>query len=314
LLPLFVAQFSLMAVLGRFLPNLPQPSTLGAADLSQLQNRFTIDGIATAVAIGLGYGCFVYVSISEAKRYARVHSEIVLATEIHRVLVPTIDLQIGQFEFYGRTLPAAEVGGDLIDVIRHDRGWIAYIADVSGHGVAPGIVMAMVKSAARMQLSSGEKSARLLERLNAVLHPIKKPEMFVTFAYLAWDGELLEYSMAGHPPILHYHAASKKVSELACSNLPVGMFGGQQFESGTVEFAPDDLFLLFTDGVLEVANAADEEFGLPALQIVTAANSGKPLSAALHEILNATDRHGHPADDRSLLLVRALSSNLELRY
>ncbi len=145
-----------------------------------------------------------------------------------------------------------------------------------------------------------------MERLNDVLHPIKKPEMFVTFAYLAWDGEVLEYSMAGHPPILHYHAASKEVSELACSNLPVGMFGGQQFQSGTVQFARDDLFLLFTDGVLEVVNAADKEFGLPALQTVMAANCGNPLNANLQTILNATDRHGRSTDDRSLLFIRAL--------
>jgi serine phosphatase RsbU (regulator of sigma subunit) len=46
-------------------------------------------------------------------------------------------------------LPSGEVGGDLVDVFQTDRGWIAYIADVSGHGVAPGVVMGMVKSAAR---------------------------------------------------------------------------------------------------------------------------------------------------------------------
>lgn len=91
-----------------------------------------------------------------------------------------------------------------------DRGWIAYIADISGHGVAPGVVMGMVKSAARMQLSSTEESAALLEHLNSVLIPIKKPEMFVTFAYLAWNGERLQYSLAGHPPILHYHALTRR--------------------------------------------------------------------------------------------------------
>ena len=91
-----------------------------------------------------------------------------------------------------------------------------------------------------------------------------------------------------------------------CSNLPVGMFGGRQFESGTAQCALDDLFPLFTDGVLEAANAADEEFGLPALQTVMAANSGNPLSADLQAILNATDRHGRSTDDRSPLFVRAL--------
>jgi hypothetical protein len=175
---------------------------------------------------GRGYTCFAYVSIAEGRRYFRVHAEMALAAEIHRVLVPTIDIKSDGFEFYGRSLPSGEVGGDLVDVFQTDRGWIAYIADVSGHGVAPGVVMGMVKSAARMQLSSTEESAALLEHLNSVLIPIKKPEMFVTFAYLAWNGERLQYSLAGHPPILHYHALTREISELACSNLPLGMFSG----------------------------------------------------------------------------------------
>ena len=132
--------------------------------------------------------------ISDGRRYYVVHAEMVLASEIHRVLVSPVDTKIGRFEFHGRSLPSGEVGGDLINVFQDDRGWIAYIADVSGHGVARGVVTSMVKSAARMQLSSREKSAELLGRLNSVLHLIRKPEMFVTFAYLAWNGERLEYS------------------------------------------------------------------------------------------------------------------------
>ncbi len=229
---------------------------------------------------------------------------MVLAAEIHRVLVPGIQTTIDNFEFCGRSFPSGEVGGDLIDVFQHERGWIAYIADVSGHGVAPGVVMGMVKSAARMQLSSTEKSAALLERLNSVLHPIKKPEMFVTFGYLAWNGKRLEYSLAGHPPILHYHAATKGVSEVACSNFPLGMFGGQEFVNGSVDCASEDLLLLFTDGLLEVTNADDEEFGLVAVKDVLAAHAGDPLNATLQAIVDATDRHGHATDDRSLLLVR----------
>jgi hypothetical protein len=303
-LPLFALQFALMGLLGNLFPDLPQATPMGASDLSRLQSRLMFDGISTTCAIGLGYACFVYVTITEGRRYAHVYAEMVLATEIHRVLVPAIDTDIDDFEFYGRSLPSGEVGGDLIDVFQHDRGWIAYIADVSGHGVAPGVLMGMVKSAARMQLSSAEKSATLLERLNSVLFPIKKSEMFVTFAYLAWDGERLEYSLAGHPPILHYHAATNELSEVDCSNLPVGMFGGQRFVSESVQYAPGDLFLLFTDGLLEVTNAKDEEFGLAALKAVMSAHAGNPLNTTAQAVLDATDRHGHATDDRSLLLVR----------
>jgi serine phosphatase RsbU (regulator of sigma subunit) len=135
-----------------------------------------------------------------------------------------------------------------------------------------------------MQLSSAETTAVLLEHLNSVLIPIKKPETFVTFAYLAWNGERLEYSTAGHPPILHYHAATREVSEVTCSNLPLGMFGGQPFVSGSVQCAPDDLFLLLTDGVLEVTNAEDEEFGLAGVKAVMSAHASNPPGAILRAV------------------------------
>jgi len=302
--PIFAVQFVLMILLGKLFPNLPQPARLGAAEIARLQNRLTLSATAIIFAVALGYACFVYVSITEGRRYFRVHAEMVLATEIHHVLVPAIEARIGDFEFYGRSLPSGEVGGDLIDVFQDGQKWVAYIADVSGHGVAPGVVMGMVKSAARMQLSSAERSAALLERLNSVLQPIKKPEMFVTFAYLAWNGERLEFSLAGHPPILHYHAATKEISEVACSNLPLGMFGGQHFVNGSVQFAPDDLFLMFTDGLLEVTNAQDEEFGLAGVKAIISEHAGNPPGAILQAVLDATNRHGHAADDQSLLFVQ----------
>ncbi len=302
--PIFAVQLILMSLLGNLFPDPPHSNQMDAAEVDRLQSRLTLDGIAIIFSITVGYVCFVYVSIAEGRRYFRVHAEMALAAEIHHVLVPAIDSKTKDFDFCGRSLPSGEVGGDLIDVFHNNRGWIAYIADVSGHGVAPGVVMGMVKSAARMQLSSTETTAALLEHLNSVLLPIKKPEMFVTFAYLAWNGERLEYSMAGHPPILHYHAATREISEVACSNLPLGMFGGQQFVSGSVPCAPDDLFLLVTDGVLEVTNARDEEFGLAGIKAVMAAHASNPPSAILEALLDATNRQGHAADDQSLLLVQ----------
>jgi sigma-B regulation protein RsbU (phosphoserine phosphatase) len=285
---------------------------MGAADIARLQGRLSLDGKAATLAIVLGYACLVYASVAEGRRYFRVHAEMALAAEVHRVLVPAIETKIGAFEFYGHSVPSGEVGGDLIDVFQANRGWVAYVADVSGHGVAPGVVMGMVKSAARMQLSSQESSTHLLERLNSVLHPIKKPEMFATFGYLAWNGERLEYSLAGHPPILHYQAATREISELSCSNMPRGMFDGQHYVGGSVQAAPEDLFLLLTDGLLEVANAKDEEFGLGGVKAVISANGSEAVSTILKDVLDAAKQHGQATDDQSLLLVRCHTRTTEV--
>ena len=104
-----------------------------------------------------------------------MHAEITLASEIHQVLVPPIATKIGDFEFFGRSSPSGEVGGDLIDLAGTENHWVAYVADVSGHGVAPGVVMGMVKSAGRMLLSGGDDAGHLMTRLNEVLYPLKKP-------------------------------------------------------------------------------------------------------------------------------------------
>ena len=302
--PLFTLHMLLINLVHRWAPSLPPLVVMNAAEVSHLQSRLAFDARCMLIAIAVGYSCFVYVFVSEGRRYFRVHAEMELAAEIHHVLVPPIDMKIGEFEFYGRSIPSGEVGGDLIDVFPNDCGWIAYVADVSGHGVAPGVVMAMVKSAARMEISSGEKSSQLLGRLNSVLLPIKKPDMFATFAYLAWDGARLEYSLAGHPAILHYHAATKEISEVSCLNMPLGMFDEQSFNTASVHCAPNDLFLILTDGLLEVTNAKGEEFTLTGIKPLMLAHAADPLGAIFQFIVDAVQRHGHAADDQSMLLVR----------
>jgi Stage II sporulation protein E (SpoIIE) len=303
-IPIFIVHFTLLSFLADWLPELPRLTQMGPAEIAELQTRLSVDDLGIILAVVIGYICFVIVSVTEFRRYFRVHAEMELAKEIHRVLVPAIEVKIGDFEFYGRSLPSGEVGGDLIDVFETGGNWIAYIADVSGHGVAPGVVMAMVKSAARMQLSSGEKNVELRSRLNAVLYPIKKPDMFVTFAYLAWNGERLEFSLAGHPAILHYRAAARETHEVSCSNLPLGILDQQEFVRGSVQCETGDVLLMLTDGLLEVANAKQEEFGLARVKEVFSAQGGKPMDAIFQAVLDAANGYGQTADDQSMLLVR----------
>jgi hypothetical protein len=310
---IFAIQNVAMTLLYTAIPVRPLATAMNAADLDRLHQRMMFSAYGNVAAMVLGYSCFLYVLITEGRRYFRAHAEIELASEIHRSLVPTIDTRINDFEFYGRSIPSGDVGGDLIDVFQDDRGWIAYVADVSGHGVAPGVVMGMVKSAARMRLSSSDKSAGLLESLNSVLYSVTKPEMFVTFAYIAASAGQLQcaYSLAGHPAILHYHAATGEYSEVTCSNLPLGMFDGQSFASSTVESAPNDLFLLLTDGLLEVEDAQGEDFGLAGVKAVVSQHAGEPVKTIFQAILDAAKLHGRANDDQSLLIVRSHAGSVQ---
>jgi hypothetical protein len=306
LVPLFAVHVVLMNVLVRGLPARPQPAQMSAADIAWLQSRLNLDELAIIFAVFVGYGCFLYVAIVEGRRYLRVQAEMELAAEIHHVLVPMIDTKIGGFEFYGLSLPSGEVGGDLIDLAGSDDHWVAYVADVSGHGVAPGVVMGMVKSAARMLLSSDDDSGHLMPRLNEVLYPLKKPDMFVTFCFLAKKGDGLRVGLAGHPAVLHFSARTQEVSQVECLNMPLGILPSGEFASAEIQTESGDVCALYTDGFLETANAAGEEFGIARLQAELQKQGKESLAAICRSLQESVARHGAQFDDQSLLLIRRL--------
>jgi sigma-B regulation protein RsbU (phosphoserine phosphatase) len=305
-LPLFAVHFALINVLPRILPAPPQPAKMDATEIAVLHHRLFFDGFATVLAVGLGYACFLYVTITQGRRYFRAHAEIELATEIHQVLVPAIQTKIDGYEFYGRSSPSGEVGGDLIDLAGSEDHWVAYVADVSGHGVAPGVVMGMVKSAARMLLSSGDDTGHLLPRLNEVLYPLKKPDMFITFCFLARNGDGLRVGLAGHPAILHFSARTNAVTQLECPNMPLGILPTEDFVSSEVRAEPGDVFALYTDGFLEPANAAGEEFGLARLQEEFQKHGKEALDVICRSLQESVARHGTQFDDQSLFLIRKI--------
>ena len=306
--PILAAQILVGNLIGKYLGTLPTPTQMDAVAIAAQQKRMAVDGWAIIIATILGYVCFLIVNIKEGRRYFRVQAEIELATEVHRILVPPIETKLGKWEFYGRSSPSGEVGGDLIDLAGDAENWVAYVADVSGHGVAPGVVMGMVKSAARMLLTSGDDATHLAPRLNEVLYPLKKPDMFVTFCFLAKTREGLRLGVSGHPAILHFSARTNEVVQYEAANMPLGILPEGEFASTAIEAEPGSLFALYTDGFVECANAAGEEFGVQRLQSEFQKNGNKPL-ADIHTALVASLRkHGLQFDDQSLLLIRRLAS------
>lgn len=297
-----VTQLALFLLLFRVFPMAPRPQSLDRTGQRALQQRLVWSGMGCIVSISLGYTLFVFLMNREGARYFRWKAEVDLAAEIHRQLVPPIALRAGAYEFFGSSEPSGEVGGDLIDVVSSGERWVAYIADVAGHGVAPGVVMGMVKSAARMHLEAADATA-FLDRLNRVLYPLRAPQMFITFAYLALGPDGLEYGVAGHPAILHCSAAGE-VRELVSENLPLGILPENRFVTAKVAAAPGDTFLMVTDGLLEVEDKAGNEFGAAHLQDILRQQTRAPLPELAQALLDAVRAHGARCDDQSLLLIR----------
>ena len=180
-----------------------------------------------------------------------------------------------------------------------------YLADVSGHGIAAGVLMSMVKSAVRTAASQGVTLVELMQRLNTVLMDLKAPSMYATLAFLRFVGsDHLEYSLAGHPPVLHYHCSTHSVSPLKMEQLPIALFGTANFESRTIAIEPGDLLVTVSDGLLDVANRQGQEFGWEQIERLVLENAAEPLSFIVEKVIDEAARFGVQEDDRSLLLVR----------
>jgi serine phosphatase RsbU (regulator of sigma subunit) len=226
-----------------------------------------------------------------------------VARDIHRVLVPAVDCRIGTYEFLGRSDASGDVGGDLVDVVDAEGRWLAYVADVSGHGVGPGVVMGLCKSAMRMRARSAGGIGPLLEDVHAVLMPLKPSATYVTVACVRGGADdRLECAVAGHLPILRVR--NGKVEEVTEPQLALGMFDETSFGSKSIDAQPGDLFALLTDGIVEVFDAETRELGLDWAKRMLAADHDRPLAAIADRLFGTARAHGPQLDDQTLLLIR----------
>ena len=271
----------------------------------ELQARLGADVGLSVLSVVIGFSTFSAFVRHEGARYGKLHAEVELARQIHRVLVPPLATRLAGVEVRGVSVPSGEVGGDLVDVVEHEGRWTAYVVDVSGHGVASGLLMGMVKSAARVALGGDATLGPLLTLLNRVIFDLKSPTMFATFAGLqsAGAGDI-ELSVAGHLPILRRRARASAVEELTTSQLPIAMFEDTSYEAIRLAVAPGDLFVILTDGLTEVVNRKDQELGLERLKALIAAHGDEPLASIERLLLETARAHGTQIDDQSLLLVR----------
>lgn len=305
----------LVIVVHVLLVTLPDRFAVGDASSSLLPNavrelrvRLTADAVGLAAALTLAYACFMVFIRREGSRYLRDHTEIALAKAVHQILVPPIASRSAWFEFYGASMPSGDVGGDLVDVVRDDPNWIAYLADVAGHGVPAGVVMGMFKSAVRMRLRSPAGVDALFTDLNEVMFDLTSPNVFITCACVRHsDSGRIEFGLAGHVPILHFKTSTRTVDELSVGHVPVGVFKESTFRCGQATVAPGDLLLVLSDGLTEVFNAEGQEFGLERVKQVVIELSGSSLQSLFDAVMSRVRAHGPQVDDQTLLLVRCCS-------
>ena len=250
----------------------------------------------------------------------RLRTELTLAHSIQKTLVPPVTRTTACFEIYGVSHPSDKVGGDLVDVVELPGGdTVAYLADIAGHGLQAGILMGMLKTAARMALADpnaaegGAALSELMLRLNFVLPQVKEAHMYATFTSLRLDcdGECF-FGMAASPPLLHWSAAGKSVAAVEEQQFPLGLLPVSDFPAHRLAMEAGDLVVIATDGILEVnskeRSAKSAEFGVGALEMLVSDGAGLPLHELAASILQSVRSYGKQLDDQTLLLVRRRTS------
>ena len=260
--------------------------------------------VEIALVVG-AYIAFVSFFSREGARFFRTQTEVRLAGEIHRAMVPPKHQTIGNIELFGTAIPSSEVGGDLFDIVETGPTWHAYVADVSGHGVAAGILMSMIKSTASMQLTRLNKPQELLADINDVMLPLTSTANYLTFAYVSGsDAQQLNFALAGHLPILHYQAQTKTILEHSDSNVPLGLFKDQAFSVSQFSLSAGDLLAIVTDGFTEVFDSQENELGLEQLKSMLLDCAEKPLPEIHRDLRAAALAFGKQSDDQTMLLIR----------
>ena len=300
MLPLIILVLATIGWLG------PQRARVSAPPAPEsARKRIAFDATGSMIGVFFGVRLLLYFVTNEGLANVRLQTEFSLAHGIQATLVPVVSVQTGSLEIYGRSIPSTEMGGDLIDVIESGGRVLAYVADISGHGLPAGQLMGMLKTAVRVSSQFQNEPKALLESADRVLPDVKSPEMFATLALLRFDGApQVEYSLAGHLPILHYRKRSHDVVRLFMQQFPLGLLPGSSYASAQVAASPGDLFLMLTDGISETVNEKDEEFGLGRIEKLLTENASKPLPEIWQLVMDEATDHGPQQDDRTLLIAR----------
>jgi serine phosphatase RsbU (regulator of sigma subunit) len=198
-----------------------------------------------------------------ASQLLALNNELEMARQIQLSILPHSIPKLPGLQIAARFLPMTSVAGDFYDFIQIDDKHIGIlIADVSGHGLPSALIASMLQVALTGQAGHASEPTEVLAGLNRALCG-KFTHNFVTAAYLYVDLEknLMRYAGAGHPPVLQWRISTGKTARVLENGLVLGMFDDAVYEALELPLEPGDRHVLYTDGVLEAANFAQEEFG-----------------------------------------------------
>jgi phosphoserine phosphatase RsbU/P len=272
----------------------------------------TLEAFATQAALAIE-SARLY---AEAAEKARVDRDLCLAAEIQRSLLGAPAFSGERFDLAAAAIPCRTIGGDFYDYLELGDGSLAFaLGDVAGKGPPAALLAAVVQSNFIAQASVGTDPGQTTARVNTAMlrRPIEARFATMFHGVLTRDGRL-SYCNAGQEPAIV--VGRDGVVWLEVGGPVLGLLTVEGYECETVQLKPDDLVVVYSDGVTEAANVGGDEFGRERLvEAITCGHGTKP-EMLLERVLDAVrtfSRDAPQADDITALILRYRGESADAR-
>jgi sigma-B regulation protein RsbU (phosphoserine phosphatase) len=258
------------------------------------------------------FASFAAIAIDNAELYKdsltkkHLESELLVASKIQKALLPERPPNIPEIQIDATNIPSLIVGGDMYDMFYQDKNSLGVaIGDVSGKGAPGAILMAVLYAGFKSLLKEVFQVSEVMAHLNNLLEEATTSGYFATFWFGVIDVEsnFLTYCNAGHnAPILL--RKNKEFEFLEKGGMLLGYLPYQDYVQDRIPFNSGDYLVLYTDGITEIKNEAEKEFGEKRLVSVLKRNYGKSPTEMKNEILKAVkDFSGTTEFDDDITLI-----------
>lgn len=238
-----------------------------------------------------------------------VDKQLEIARETQSRLFPDKPPQIDGFDIAGTCIPAEEIGGDYYDFISlpQDRLGVA-VADVSGHGISAALLMTAFRGLLRTNVSQFEEPVKVAQSVNSLIPEFNGDSGFVTAVYSVLDPGQDDFSCVccgQQPPLLL--KADLETNYLPLNGPAFGIIDNAQYTSMKQSLQPGDILVIFTDGVVELTNLEQTEFGVERLASVIRDQRGLSAQALIEAVIRATKQFSGVncyEDDFTLVIIK----------
>lgn len=245
----------------------------------------------------------------------KLMGQLRVAGEIQRGLLPAMTPNNSGYDISGISIPATNVGGDFFDYLTISPGELCVvIGDVAGKGLPAALLMAMTRSMIRASLRLPEaplddRHKLQITALNTLISQENLNDRFITalFAWLHREAGTLTVVSAGHNPLLLFRRQSGVVESLNEGGLPLGIVAHEDYAEQTVAVAPDDILLMYTDGIPDARNHNEVSYGVNRLQQVVWAYANQSATMIRDAILTDVERFTGPQpenDDMTVVVIK----------